>query len=453
MNLNKNDVIDVEVIDLTHDGKGVVKVDGYPFFVENALPGEEIKMRVLKVGRNFGYGKVDTYLKKSENRLEDVDIDYLRTGIADLGHLIYDEQLKFKSKQIADNLYKTAGKKDFVLNDIISANEKLKYRNKAQVPVRKVNGQLETGFFRKNSHDLIPVEDFYIQHEDIDEVIIYVRDLLRRYDLKAYDEKNQTGLIRNIVIRRASKTGQIMLTLVTSKKKIFRINQIIEDLRKKFPKLVSVVQNVNEGSGNAIYGPDFYPLYGEDYIEDELLGTKFQISAPSFYQVNSQMAEKLYEEAIKMADLKEDDTIIDAYSGIGTIGLALANKVKKVYGVESIQSAVINANKNAQLNKIENADYQLGRAEKVMARWVEEGIKPDVIFVDPPRKGLDRKFIESSANVGARSIVYISCNPATFARDVAEYEKLGYELSQVTPVDLFPQTHHVECVGLLSKVK
>ncbi|WEV44673.1 23S rRNA (uracil(1939)-C(5))-methyltransferase RlmD [Streptococcaceae bacterium ESL0687] len=451
INLVKNDIIETEVIDLTHEGSGVVKIDGYPFFVENTLPGEKIKMRVLKVGKKFGFGRVEEYLTKSADRVEDLNIDYLRTGIADLGHLKYDKQVEFKAKQVKEILKKTAGLADLDLNPTLAAENATKYRNKAQIPVRRFKGQTETGFFKKGSHDLIPVEDFFIQDGEIDEIVIYVRDLLRRFDLKPYNEINKTGLVRNIMVRRGFNTGEIMVTLITTKKKIFRVDQIVEKLVEKFPNIVSIMQNVNESSGNGLFGPDYYVLYGRDHIEDTMLGKKYQISAPSFYQVNTEMAEKLYQEAIRMADLSEDDVVIDAYSGIGTIGLSFADRVKKVYGVESVPSAVANAQINAQINGLDNVEYKLGKAERVMAEWVAEGIKPDVIFVDPPRKGLDESFIESASQTGARAVVYISCNPATFARDVERFAARGYMLQEVTPVDLFPQTHHVEVVGLLTR--
>ncbi|OFI46781.1 23S rRNA (uracil-5-)-methyltransferase RumA [Floricoccus penangensis] len=450
-NFNKNDIVEVEVIDLTHEGAGVAKIDNYPFFVENALPGEVIKMRVMKTGKNFGYGKVEEYVKESDDRVGDVNSQYLRTGIADISHLTYPAQLDFKKKQVETVLSKVAKKNDIKVMDTLGTENNTGYRNKAQIPVRRVNGQTETGFFRKNSHDLVPVEDFLIQDKEIDQVVLYTRDLLRRFDIKPYHEINKTGLIRNIMVRRGHHSGEIMVTLITTKKKIFRIDQIVDALTEKFPNIVSIMQNVNESHGNALFGPDWFVLYGKEYIEDQMLGNTYQISGPSFYQVNTEMAEKLYQKAIDFADLKEDDVVIDAYSGIGSIALSVADKVKKVYGVETVESAVINAGKNAELNDIKNVDFTVGKAETTMARWLEEGIEPDVIFVDPPRKGLDEEFIKSATKTGARSIVYVSCNPSTFARDVLRFEEEGYKLQKVQPVDLFPQTHHVELVSLFTK--
>ena len=450
--LNKNDIVEVEIVDLTHEGAGVAKVDGFVFFVDNALPGEVIKMRVLKLKKNIGFGKVEEYVTLSPNRNQDIDATYLRSGIADFGHMTYEEQLKFKRKQVVDNLYKTAGISDVEVAETLGMETPYAYRNKAQVPVRRVKGQLETGFYRKNSHDLIPIEDFLIQDKEIDKLIVFVRDLLRRYDLKPYDEKEQTGLIRHLVVRRGHYSGQMMLVFVTTRPKIFRIDQIIAKITETFPNVVSIIQNINDKNTNAIFGKEFRTLYGQDTITDRMLGNDYEISAQSFYQVNTEMAEKLYQTAIDFSDLTSDSIVIDAYSGIGTIGLSFAKQVKEVYGVEVIETAVEDAKKNAERNGITNAHYVADSAENAMAKWSKDGIKPDVIIVDPPRKGLTESFIKASVAMQPEKITYVSCNPATMARDIKLYQELGYELKKVQPVDLFPQTHHVEAVALLSKL-
>ena len=450
--LNKNDIVEVEIVDLTHEGAGVAKVDGFVFFVDNALPGEVIKMRVLKLKKNIGFGKVEEYVTLSPNRNQDIDATYLRSGIADFGHMTYEEQLKFKRKQVVDNLYKTAGISDVEVAETLGMETPYAYRNKAQVPVRRVKGQLETGFYRKNSHDLIPIEDFLIQDKEIDKLIVFVRDLLRRYDLKPYDEKEQTGLIRHLVVRRGHYSGQMMLVFVTTRPKIFRIDQIIAKVTEAFPNVVSIIQNINDKNTNAIFGKEFRTLYGQDTITDSMLGNDYEISAQSFYQVNTEMAEKLYQTAIDFSDLTSDSIVIDAYSGIGTIGLSFAKQVKEVYGVEVIETAVEDAKKNAERNGITNANYVADSAENAMAKWSKDGIKPDVIIVDPPRKGLTESFIKASVAMQPEKITYVSCNPATMARDIKLYQELGYELKKVQPVDLFPQTHHVETVVLLSKL-
>lgn len=449
--LSKNDIIRVEVVDLTHDGLGVVKHEGKVFFVDNALPNEEIDMRVLKVGKNISYGKVEAFIRQSPHRQQDLSLDYLRTGIADLGHLAYDQQLLFKQEQVKKSLSKIAGLTDLDVLPTLGMVTPLAYRNKAQVPVRRVNGQLETGFFRKQSHDLLPLSDYYIQHPEIDQLINATRDLLRRFDLKPYDEKEHTGLIRHILVRRGHYSGELMLVLVTTRPKIFRIDQLIQNLTEQFPKLVSIIQNINDQKTNVILGQDFRTLYGKDTISDQMLGNHYAISAQSFYQVNTEMAEKLYQTAIDFAELTTDDVVIDAYSGIGTIGLSFAKQVKHIYGVEVVEKAVQDSRQNALQNGISNVTYVCASAENAMINWLNQGIKPSVIMVDPPRKGLTESFIKTSSAVAPEKIVYISCNPATMARDIKSYAQLGYKLTKVQPVDLFPQTHHVECVSLLVK--
>ena len=444
-------MIEVEIVDLSHEGAGVAKAEGLVFFVENALPGELIRMRVLKVNKKIGFGKVEEFLRTSDQRNENLDMAYLRTGIADLGHLNYPAQLDFKRKQVKDSLYKIAGLSDVEVPPTLGMEQPLGYRNKAQVPVRRVNGQLETGFFRKNSHDILPIEDFYIQDPVIDQVILFTRDLLRRFDFKPYDEQEKTGLIRNLVVRRGHYSGEIMVILVTTRPKIFRVEQLMERLTEDFPAIKSIMQNINDQPGNAIFGKDWRTLYGQDYITDQMLGNDFQIAAPAFYQVNTEMAEKLYQTAIDFSELTADDVVIDAYSGIGTIGLSVAKQVKQVYGVEVIPEAVENSRKNAAINGITNASYVCAPAEEAIQNWLKEGIQADVILVDPPRKGLTESFIKASVSMEPKKITYISCNVATMARDIKLYQELGYELKKVQPVDLFPQTHHVEAVSLLVK--
>ncbi|AND79104.1 23S rRNA (uracil(1939)-C(5))-methyltransferase RlmD [Streptococcus pantholopis] len=447
--LKKNDIVDTEIVDLSHEGQGIAKVAGFVFFVDNALPGEKIRMRVLKVKKAIGFGKVEEYLSRSPFRNEDLNADYLRTGIADLGHLVYSEQLKTKRRQVINTLYKIAAISDVQVAETLGMSNPYAYRNKAQVPVRRVNGQLETGFFRKHSHDLLPISDYYIQNKEIDRLINFTRDLLRRFDLKPYDEKEETGLIRNLVVRRGHYSGEMMLIFVTRRPKIFRIEQITEKIVAEFPAVKSIIQNINDKKTNAVFGSDFKTLYGKDTIEDTMLGNRYAISAPSFYQVNTEMAEILYQTAIDFAEAKKNDIVIDAYSGIGTIGLLFAGKVKGVYGVEVVEEAVADAKRNAALNSITNAHYVADSAEQAMATWEKEGIKPNILLVDPPRKGLTENFIKASSAMQPDKLVYISCNPATMARDIKLYGELGYKLQKVQPVDLFPMTHHVETVGLL----
>lgn len=449
--VKKNERYIVDIVDLSHEGLGVAKVDGYPLFIENALPGEQVDVLVLKVGNRFGFAKVEERLVESPDRQPVKDLALIRTGIAPLAHLAYEKQLVFKQKQVENVLERIAKMPEVPVYPTIGMAEPTGYRNKAQVPVRRVNGELETGFYRKNSHQLVPIEDYYIQDPAIDAAIIVVRDILRRFNIKTYNEEKNEGQLRHVIIRRGYYSHEMMVTLVTRKEKFFKGQEIAEQIHKELPEVVSVIQNINEDKTNVILGKKEKVLYGKDSIEDELLGKTYRISSKSFYQVNTVQAELLYQTAIDYASLTKEDIVIDAYSGIGTIGLSVADRVDKVYGVEVVHEAINDAKINAFKNHIENVRYVVGKAEKVMEDWKEKGIKPSVIMVDPPRKGLTESFIHSAAEMQPERIVYISCNPATFARDVKLFAELGYQTEKVQPVDLFPQTAHVECVGLLTR--
>ena len=451
--VKKNEEQIVTILDLSHEGMGIAKVDGYLLFIENALPEEEVRVRIEKVGPKFGFAKVLEWLKESPYRVEEAKEELLRTGIAPLSHLTYEKQLSFKQDQVTNVLKKIAHMPDVPVSPTIAMEQPSHYRNKAQIPVQKINGQLTTGFYRKHSHTLIPLEDFYIQDPAIDEAIVEIRDILQRFGVKAYNEEAHEGFLRHIIIRRGHYSHQMMVILVTRKPKFFQADKIAEAIKEKLPEVVSIIQNVNEEKTNVIMGPTNRVLYGQSYIEDQLLGKTYRISAQSFYQVNTEQAEKLYQVAMDFAQLSKNDTVVDAYSGIGTIGLSLADKVDHVYGMEIVADAVKDAQTNAAINDITNATYLEGKAEKIMHQWAREEVQPTVVFVDPPRKGLDASFIDATCEMQPERVVYISCNPATMARDVKLFAEKGYQLEKVQPVDLFPQTVHIECVGLLTRVE
>jgi 23S rRNA (uracil1939-C5)-methyltransferase len=448
--VKKNERYTLDIIDLSYEGMGVAKVDGYPLFIENALPGERVEILVLKAGNKFGYAKVEKWLTESPDRKPLKDNRLLRTGIAPLAHLNYEKQLEFKQKQVENVMHKIAKMPDVEILPTIGMENPVGYRNKAQIPVRRIDGRLATGFYKKNSHDLVEIEDYYIQDPAIDEAIQCVREILQRFQVRGYNEAKNEGQIRHIIIRRGHYSHEMMVVLVTRKEKFFKGKEIAAVIHEEIPEVVSVIQNINEEKTNVILGDKEKVLFGRSYIEDQLLGNTYRISSKSFYQVNTEQTEKLYRTAIEFADLKKEDVVIDAYSGIGTIGLSLAAQVKQVYGMELIPEAIEDAQFNALTNKIENAHYEVGKAEMVMKKWQEKGIKPSVIVVDPPRKGLDSHFIESTVGMSPEKIIYISCNPATFARDAKLFADSGYEVRKVQPVDLFPQTHHVELVALIT---
>ena len=450
LSVKKNERYTLDIIDLSYEGMGVAKIDGYPLFIENALPGERVEVLVVKVGNKFGYGKVEKWLTESPDRQPLKDNRLLRTGIAPLAHLNYEQQLLFKQKQVENVMSKIAKMPEVDILPTIPMENPVGYRNKAQIPVRRMDGRLATGFYKKNSHELVEIEYYYIQDPAIDEAIKRVRDILQRFQVRGYNEAKNEGQIRHIIIRRGHYSHEMMVVLITRKEKFFKGKEIASIIHEELPEVVSVIQNINEEKTNVILGDKEKVLYGRSYIEDQLLGKTYRISSKSFYQVNIEQTEKLYQTAIEFAALQKEDTVIDAYSGIGTIGLSLADKVKEVYGMELVPEAIEDAQFNALTNKIENAHYEVGKAETVMKKWQDKGVKPSVIVVDPPRKGLDARFIASAIDMAPAKLVYISCNPATFARDAKLFAESGYEVKKVQPVDLFPQTHHVELVALLA---
>ncbi|HBY88937.1 23S rRNA (uracil(1939)-C(5))-methyltransferase RlmD [Ruoffia sp. FAM 20858] len=447
----KNDTFTGTVEDITSQGQGVVKLDHYPFFIEGAMTGEVVKFKAMKVGKTYGFGRLLEIIEESPERVEMTDAIGRQIGTMTLQHMSYDAQLAYKEQQVKSAYERIGHFEDAEIRPVLGMENPWEYRNKAQIPVREINGQLETGFFRRNSHDLVPVENFFIQHKEIDEAILIVRDILRRFHVPAYNEKNHTGIIRHVVVRRGHYSGQVMVTLVTNKRKMPNEEIIVDAIAEEVPNIASIVQNVQTKRTNVILGRQSLVLWGQPYIEDSMLGLTFRISSKSFYQVNTPQAEVLYKTAIDAADLQGNETVLDAYSGIGTIGLSLAQHAKQVYGMDIVDEAVEMAKQNAKLNGIKNAAFEVGSAEEWLPKWNEAGINFDVIVVDPPRKGLDQVFVDAVIEQQPEKIVYVSCNPATQARDARLFADAGYDLQFVQPVDLFGQTTHVEAVALFTK--
>lgn len=446
----KNQEFDATVIDLTYEGNGVVKVDDFPIFVANAVPGEEIRVGITKVAGTYAFGRVIKTLKESADRNKEVDVATLTTGIAPLAHLNYDAQLRFKQNQIQE-LFKKQHV-DVEVSETLGMENPTGYRNKAQIPTRELRGELTTGFFRRGSHNLMPIEDFYIQDPEIDKAIVVIRDILRKYHIPAYNEFEHTGVIRNVMVRRGYYSHEMMVVLVTRSKKVPGAEMIVADIREALPEVKSIIQNVNQEKTNVILGEKNNTLWGKDVITDTLFGKKFVIGPNSFYQVNPQTTETLYQLAADKAGLTGDEEVIDAYSGIGTISLTIADRVKSVLGVEVVPGAVDDAKRNADINGVNNAKFELGKAEEKMVEWHEAGMRPDVIFVDPPRKGLTPELIDAATGMEPEKFVYISCNPATLARDTVQILENGYHIQgPVQPIDQFPQTTHIESVTVFVK--
>ncbi|MGX7107845.1 23S rRNA (uracil(1939)-C(5))-methyltransferase RlmD [Facklamia miroungae] len=452
-NFKKNQLLQAKVEDLTHEGMGVAKIEGFPFFIEGVLPQEEIEFKVIKTGKTYGFGKFVQIIKSSPDRVEMMDDLGRQTGTLTLQHLSYPAQLAFKQKVVKDAFERIGHFKDLTIQPTLGMEEPWGYRNKAQIPVRMVKGQLETGFYRKNSHDLIPVEDYHIQDPAIDQAILIVRDLLRKYHISAYDERSHKGCIRHLIIRKGHYSDQLMVILVTRAKKIPQIEDLIQEMIDKIPHLVSIIQNINPAKTNVIMGKETYCLWGQEYFEDQMLDMTFRISPQSFYQINTSQAERLYQLAIEAADFDGSETVLDAYCGIGTLSLAIAKHVKSVYAMELVVEAVKMAEQNAEINQINNVHFEAGSAEDWLARWNQEEIHFDVVTVDPPRKGLDGHFIDNLMTQDPVKIVYISCNPSTQARDCQLLAQAGYQIESIQPVDLFPFTNHVETIALIQRVK
>ncbi|SFE64210.1 23S rRNA (uracil1939-C5)-methyltransferase [Bacillus sp. OV194] len=448
--VSKNEIIDVEFVDLTHDGAGVAKVDGFPLFVPNGLPGEKAKIKVVNVKKGYGFGRLMELTEESGQRVEPPCPIYKWCGGCQLQHLSYEGQLEFKRKQVEDVLQRIGKLENVpVLPTLGMGDEPWRYRNKAQVPVGERDGRLITGFYQKRSHEIVEMDSCIITGDTADDAIQAVKDILNKYGISAYEEKRHKGIIRHIIARYGKTTNELMIVLVTNGKELPNRNRIVDDIVSALPQIKSVVQNVNTRRTNVIFGDETKVLWGSEYIYDYIGDIKFAISARSFYQINPQQTKVLYDQALKYAELTGDETVIDAYCGIGTISLFLAQKAKKVYGVEIVPEAIEDARRNAELNGLDNTEFAAGESEVVIPALKEQGITPDVIVVDPPRKGCDEALIQTIIEMKPKRVVYVSCNPSTLARDLRILEDGGFKTLEVQPVDMFPQTTHVECVAQL----
>ncbi len=445
--VKKNEQVHVTFEDLTHDGAGVAKLDGYPIFVPRALPGEEGEIKVIKVKKNYAIGRLIELTEESEERVEPPCPIFKNCGGCQIQHLSYEAQLEHKRKHV-EGVLRRIGKLDNVtVHPTLGMEDPWRYRNKAQVPVGERNGDIIAGFYAKRSHEIVDMPNCIIQHEESDHTVQLIKDLAKKYGIRAYDEEKHRGTLRHIVTRHGKNTGELMVVLVTRGKELPNKKNIIQDIRDNLPHVKSIVQNINPKKTNVIFGDKTEVLWGEEVIYDKIGDVKFAISARSFYQVNPDQTKVLYDKALEYANLTGHETVIDAYCGIGTISLFLAQKAKHVYGVEIVPEAISDAKNNARLNDLTNAEFAVGEAEKVMPWWYAQGVRPDVIVVDPPRKGCDETLLETIVNMKPERVVYVSCNPATLARDLKYLAEHGFETKEVQPVDMFPQTMHVECVA------
>ena len=447
----KNEHYEVPIHDLGTKAEGIGKVDDFTVFIEKALPGDIVEARIVKVKKNFAFGKLINIIKPSPLRRQPKCPVASNCGGCQLQHLAYESQLEYKRKKVQDVLERIAKIEDIEVKPTLGMENPYAYRNKAQFPVRKENGQLRIGFFAMRSHRIIDTDNCDIQHESNAKIIAIVRKFLTDQGISIYDEEGHKGLVRHIITKVGFHTNEIMVCIVINGKTLPGSDELVKRLTS-IKEVKSIVLNHNEEKGNVILGNDITTLYGNSYIRDYIDDIEFEISPLSFFQVNPIQTEVLYKKVLEYAQLTGEETVWDAYCGIGSISLFLAKEAKKVYGVEIVPDAIKDAKRNAALNSIDNVSFIVGQAEEVIPRkFKEDGIKADVIVVDPPRKGCDESLLSTIVEMGPKRVVYVSCDPGTLARDLNYLTENGYKVVEVQPVDMFPETIHVEAIVLMSR--
>ena len=445
--LEKNKIYEAEIVDYTAEGQGIAKVEGCAVFVPNAIAGERCRIRIEKVGKTWAVGKITELLEKSPHRVNRECPVAKLCGGCDFWHMDYEEECRLKADRVRQALNRIGGEALETL-PLLSAPACTGYRNKAQYPVASQKGRAYAGFFRAGTHQVVENARCLILPEETDLVKKLVIDYVNHYRISAYDEATHKGLLRHIYVRRGNVSGQVLVCLVVNGRKLPHPEDLIQRL-KAVPGFTSLVLSVNTKQGNAVLGEEFITLYGPGYIEDTLCGLTFRLSPRSFYQVNHYQAQRLYDAAIAQAGITKQDLVLDLYCGVGTISLCMAKAAGKVIGVEVIPQAVQDAKENALRNGIENAEFLCADAGKAALELEQTGIHPDVVVVDPPRKGLNADAIEAISKMAPRRVVYVSCDPATLARDVALLKDKGYCLQSAQAADLFPRCAHVESIVCL----
>lgn len=447
--VQKNDRLLVHVEDLTHDGAGVAKVDGYPLFIQGALPGEDVHVHVLKTLKSYGFAKLLEIQNASPNRVDAPCPVFDTCGGCQIQHLSYEGQKLFKQKMVRDAITRIGKLPDVPVHAVKGMEDPWRYRNKSQIPFGVQNGQTVAGFYESRSHNIADTDVCLIQTVEADAIMNGLKQSLVEMGIEPYEEQTHRGQLRHVVVRKARATGEIMVVLVTKKKKFPQADKAIELIRALVPDTVSIIQNINTEKTNVIFGNETVVLWGKEVIEDRIGDVRFEISARSFYQINPIQTETLYGQALEYAQLTGTEMVIDAYCGIGTISLFLAQQAKFVMGVEIVPQAIEDAKRNAELNGFTNTLFEAGPAEQVIPKWYKEGKTADVLVVDPPRKGCDEQLLRTILQQRPGRVVYVSCNPSTLARDLRILEDGGYRTKEVQPVDMFPQTTHCEAVAWL----
>lgn len=445
----KNEKYVVDIIDNGFEGEGIAKIDGLTVFVPGSIKGEKCEILIVKVLASHAYGKIVNIIKKSENRKESDCATYKRCGGCSLRHMTYESTLKLK-RQVVQNLVNKGLKEKVEVLETIGMENPYNYRNKAQYPVGlNSDGQPEVGVFAQRTHTIIPIQTCLIQTEISQKIAKTIIDFVKEKNIQVYNEENQKGLLRHIVIKVGKYTNQVMCILVVNDSKFDQEQELVKLLCEKYPEIKTIVKNINNKNTNVILGKENINLYGNGYIEDKLGEYTFKISPMSFYQVNPVQAEILYTTAINQANLDKNDILFDLYCGIGTIGISASKYVNKVYGIEIVPQAIEDAKENAKINAVKNIEFICGDVEVAFDELInKEKIVPSAIIVDPPRKGLDNKTVENIAKIKPAKLVYISCNPATMVRDLAKLEGI-YNIKTIQPVDMFPWTNGVESITIL----
>lgn len=450
--MNKNDIIKLKITSMTASGSGVGKhEDGIVVFVPLSAIGDELEVRILKVKKTYAYGKIEKIITPSESRIENDCPSFGKCGGCTYRHISYNSEKEIKRQRVVDAVERVGGLKDIKINDVVENDRLNRYRNKAQLPCQNTENGVEFGFYANHSHRIIPCDDCLLQPESFKKVMTITKEFMKRTNQTAYDEKTGKGKLRHLYIRYAEKTEQLMVCFVVNGNGLKYEDELIKALKDNIQNLKSVIFNSNKENTNVVLGTKNRTACGKDYIEDILCDKKFKISPLSFYQVNREQAEKLYTIAKNYADLKGGEVLLDLYCGTGTIGLTMADKCKKLIGVEIIEDAVKDAYKNAELNGIKNAEFICGDAKFAAEKLKNDGIKPDVIIVDPPRKGLTPELISTIAEMNPERVVYVSCDSETLARDLKLFTENNYSIKEITPVDLFSRTPHIENVALLNQ--
>ena len=444
--LHQNQIYTGTVEGYSSEGLGIVRLDGAVVFVPQAIRGEEIDLRITKVMKTAAAGEIVKIHNLSPERTKPECPYFGKCGGCDFQHMSYTEELWAKRQRVQDALTRLGGT-DLQVEEILGAKDPTHYRNKSQYPVG-ADGAI--GFFRARSHQVVPIDRCLIQSEGSDRTAKAVGNWMKRYRVSAYDETTGKGLVRHIYVR-VNRKGESLCCVIANGKQLPREPELAAYVRAAAPGTVGVVLNTNTKKGNVILGEKYRTLWGQDFLMDTLCGLQFKLSVPSFYQVNRDQAEVLYGKALEFAALTGEETVLDLYCGTGTITLCLAKQAKKAIGAEIVPPAIEDAKENAARNNIENAEFFCGDAADIAAKLEREGLRPDVITVDPPRKGLAPEVIASVAGMGPKRVVYVSCDPATLGRDVKIFDGFGYKAVRAAAVDMFPGTRHVETVVLLSR--